>query len=198
MTFDRRTRFSYVYSASAILLLSFMFHQSRAHDVLDTFSSACGTDGQDVACGRTCATLVRTGKIGDLPIVAQTACQSAIAQYAVQRAKARPCGGDTCLHELKPQALTNKRGDNVDRYAGDDYAATLRYKWTDKGTWIYASIDSGGGQVSRFRTFCSGDGLCGKWEYRSGPIRKATIWIPSYHDPMKSIAIELPRRGSPQ
>ena len=177
----------------AILAVAYSLDQGTAASTIDAFSAACNANDDTLACISICKRSLLNGADVDLPVVALNECHAVVARYAVRQAKSHLCDGGMCLHKLKPQKITKKGDDYIDRYAGDGYAVTLRYEWTDTGTWIYARISSRERRVSQFRTFCSGDGFCGTWNYRSGPIQKATIWIPSYHDLKKSIAIDIPR-----
>lgn len=144
-------------------------------------------------CARICQRATAYHKFDDMSVETQEICQFALALDAVRRSYSAPCNTKICLYNLKPTQVTKRGRREVDHYLGDGYRASLAYSFGEAGLEIDAAITDRAGGVSKFRRACSGDGYCGRWKYRSGPIRKASIWIPYFNNPEKSIAISVPK-----
>jgi hypothetical protein len=145
------------------------------------------------SCTQICNRAAIFRKIDDLSVETQEICQFAFALDAVRRSYSKPCRARMCLYNLRPESFMKRERYDRDSYSGSGYHVVLNFFYSETGSVIHATIADRQGQVSKFRRDCAGDGYCEKWMYRSGPIKKAEIWIPFYHDPKQGIAIATPK-----
>jgi hypothetical protein len=167
---------------------------ASARDLAETVHESCDVPLSKMkSCAEVCDNAVRLRRFQELDVETQEMCRFAFAVNAVRRSRSKPCDEHACLYNLRPQKFTKAGRRETDSYSGNGYRVSLDYSYRDAGWTIRAAITDRGGQLSTFSKECAGDGSCDDWQHRSGPMRRAAIWIPFQNDPKKSIAISIPK-----
>jgi hypothetical protein len=165
--------------------------ESSARDWNEVVDRVCNEgNASESACFAACKKVEAAGALETLPMVSINNCKNILGNRESKPLRDKACGTSTCIVRLESKNSGNARR-GTSRYAGNGFVVEILEKSSEvpgsSDTLFYATIHSSRGVTSIIKD-CAGDGSCDDWQYKSGPLKNATITTLN-----KGIILQFPR-----